>query len=153
MPACLSVCLSIYVCVCVERLNRRKTSLAAHFYIFLIKAGGPGGSVTNETPPLTRENVPAGLWWCTWAHLSRSWWPPQSHIYMYIYIYNIVLLHVLGFSSRRITLMIQFFSSVCVWVYVLYVYSLNDFSKELTADFRTVFRSRTSAGSMGQLGR
>ena len=26
--------------------------------------------------PQTRENVPAGLWWCTWAHLSRSWWPP-----------------------------------------------------------------------------
>ena len=26
--------------------------------------------------PGTRANVPTVLWWCTWAHLSRSWWPP-----------------------------------------------------------------------------
>ena len=40
------------LCVCVERLNRRKTSF--HFfilYIYIIKpgvTGVPGGSVTNE---------------------------------------------------------------------------------------------------------
>ena len=78
---CLSVCLFVCLSVCVKRLNRRKTSLPAHFYtLYFIKAGdhwSPGG--VGDQPrhlPGTRVNVPAGLWWCTWAHLSRSWWPP-----------------------------------------------------------------------------
>ena len=69
----------IYICVCVERLNRRKASLAAHVYILyiihFIKAGdhrGPGGVGDQRRHlPGTRVSVPAGLWWCTWAHLSR----------------------------------------------------------------------------------
>ena len=77
---------SLSKCVCVKRLNRRKTSLPAHFYFYLytvlyfITAGdhrGPGGVGDQRRHlPGTRVNVPAGLWWCTWAHLSRSWWPP-----------------------------------------------------------------------------
>jgi len=74
------------LCVCVKRLNRRKTSrptdLSLSIYIshIFITAGdhpGPGGVGDQRRHlPGTRVNVPAGLWWCTWAHLSRSWWPP-----------------------------------------------------------------------------
>ena len=76
---------SLSKCVCVKRLNRRKTSLPAHFYIFIYSIifyysrGSPGprgGRWSTKTPPPGPVNVPAGLWWCTWAHLSRSWWPP-----------------------------------------------------------------------------
>ena len=69
--------------VCVYHLNRCKTSYLAGGH------RGPGGVGDQRRHlPGTRVNVPAGLWWCTWAHLSRSWWPPQSHIYIYIlYIY------------------------------------------------------------------
>ena len=53
-----------------ERLNRRKTSSLA------AKAGdhrGPGGAADQPRHlPGTRANVPAGLWWCTCAQLSRS---------------------------------------------------------------------------------
>ena len=61
------------VCVCVKRLNRRKTSLAAYFVNILLWQGI--GDRRRHLPG-TRVNVPAGLWWCTWAHLSGSWWPP-----------------------------------------------------------------------------
>ena len=65
------------VCVCVCHLNRCKTSNFAGGH------RGPGGVGDQRRHlPGTRVNVPAGLW-CTWAHLSRSWWPPQSHIYIY----------------------------------------------------------------------
>ena len=64
--------------VCVKRLKRRKTS--SYYIIFNLEAGGHRGlgGVGDQRRhlPGTRENVPAGLWWCTWAHLSRSWWPP-----------------------------------------------------------------------------
>ena len=36
------------VCVCVERLNRRKTSLAAYIFIIAGDHRGPGGPVINE---------------------------------------------------------------------------------------------------------
>ena len=52
-------------------------------YIYINICGGSpgsrGGSVTNEDTSLvpgTRVNVPAGLWWRTWAYLRRSWWSP-----------------------------------------------------------------------------
>ena len=65
------------VCVCVARLYRRKTS---YYNIIYPNAGGSPGSrgVGDQRRhfPGTRANVPAGLRWCTWAHLSRSWWPP-----------------------------------------------------------------------------
>ena len=62
---CECVCVRVRVPVCVYHLNRCKTSINQRRHL-----------------PGTRANVPAGLWWCTWAHLSRSWWPPQSHIYI-----------------------------------------------------------------------
>ena len=81
----------IYMCVCVWRLNRHKTSPTHHIilcYILLyyilhiilyckaVKRGPGGVGDQRRHLPRTRANVPAGLWWCTWAHLSRSWWPP-----------------------------------------------------------------------------
>ena len=55
--------------------------MAARLYIFYILlkqgvTGVPGVGDQRRHLAGTRENVPAGLWWCTWAHLSRSWWPP-----------------------------------------------------------------------------
>ena len=51
------------------------------YYTYLyLKAGGHRGprGVGDQRRhlPGTRENVPAGLWWRTWAHISRSWWSP-----------------------------------------------------------------------------
>ena len=55
----------------VYHLNRCKTSNFAGGH------RGPGGVGDQRRHlPGTRVNVPAGLWWRTWAHLSRSWWPP-----------------------------------------------------------------------------
>ena len=71
--------------------------MAARLYIFYILlkqevTGVPGVGDQRRHLAGTRENVPAGLWWCTWAHISRSWWLPYSHVYIYIYnyIYNII---------------------------------------------------------------
>ena len=84
------------VCVCVYHLNRCKTSFLAGGH------RGPGGVGDQRRHlPGTRVNVPAGLWWCTWAHLSRSWWPPQSHIYIYIYIFSFLLLGFTGVFFAR----------------------------------------------------
>ena len=56
---------------CVYHLNRCKTSNFAGGH------RGPGGVGDQRRHlPGTRVNVPAGLWWRPWAHLSRSWWPP-----------------------------------------------------------------------------
>ena len=44
---------------------------------------GPGVGDQWRHLPGTRANVPAGLWWRTAAHISRSWWHPQSLIYIY----------------------------------------------------------------------
>ena len=61
--------------------------------MYYIAAGdhrGPGGVGDQRRHlPGTRVNVPAGLWWCTWAHLSRSWWPPKP-IYIYIHTSNLI---------------------------------------------------------------
>ena len=63
--------LGVGVYVCVYHLNRCKTSNFAGGH------RGPGGVGDQRRHlPGTRANVPAGLWWRTWAHLSRSWWPP-----------------------------------------------------------------------------
>ena len=61
------------VCVCVNRWDRRKTSLAV--YNFLLWQGITGVRGVGDQRrhlPGTDVNVPAGLWWCTWAHSSRS---------------------------------------------------------------------------------
>ena len=83
---CVEDMLVFFVCVCVcGHLNRRKTSFVAHHIIYCIilydtlkqgVTGVPGCRWPMKTPPRDPWNVPAGLWWCTWAHLSRSWWPP-----------------------------------------------------------------------------
>ena len=72
-PSCLSGLTGLRPCgcVCVWHLNRCKTSAIFPFYL----AGGhrgPGG-VSDQ-----RRHLPgtAGHPWRTWAHLSRSWWPP-----------------------------------------------------------------------------
>ena len=71
MKASVCVQASVCKCVCVYHLNRCKTSNFAGGH------RGPGGVGDQRRHlPGTRANVPAGLWWCTWAHLSRSWWPP-----------------------------------------------------------------------------
>ena len=77
VPRQSSVCKS--VCVCVYRLNRRKTSITCYIYIYIyiiyiyIYAGGhrgPGGVGDQwRHLPGTRVNVPAGLRWCTLAQL------------------------------------------------------------------------------------
>ena len=68
-PATQSAAAS-HVCVCVYRLNRRKTSFT---YYICIYAGGHRGpwEVGDQRRhlPGTRVNVPAGLWWRTWAQL------------------------------------------------------------------------------------
>ena len=63
------LCVSkLFVCVCVERLRRRKTSVVIHRIIYYIivyipKSRGPpgsrGGRWPRKTPPGTRVNVPA----------------------------------------------------------------------------------------------
>ena len=52
------------VCVCVERLNRRKTSRRIFIYINILilmqgVTGVPGGRWPMKTPPGARVNVPA----------------------------------------------------------------------------------------------
>ena len=68
---CLCVCMCVCAWVCVYHLNRCKTSNLAGGH----RAPGGVGDQRRHLPG-TRANVPAGLWWRTWAHLSRSWWPP-----------------------------------------------------------------------------
>ena len=77
-----------------------------NYIILYFKAGshrGPGGVGDQwRHLPGTRENVPAGLWWRTWAHISRSWWSPWSHniyifIYLFIYIY-IYIIYICNYS-------------------------------------------------------
>ena len=59
-----------------------KIRASAGLYIVILKSFAEGhrrpGEVGDQRRhlPGTRESVPAGLWWWTWAHLSRSWWPP-----------------------------------------------------------------------------
>ena len=68
------------ICVCEASEETYKFIIIILYIIFKLKAGGHRGlgGVGDQRRhlPGTGENVPAGLWWCTWAHLSRSWWPP-----------------------------------------------------------------------------
>ena len=69
-------------CVCVwnvwtdVKLRWQLNCIYDIFYYSKGSRGSRGARWSTKTPPATRVNVPAGLWWCTWAHLSRSWWPP-----------------------------------------------------------------------------
>ena len=74
-----------WVCVCVTHLYGCKTSITfkytyIYIYIYIYMRGdhwGPGGVGDQRRHlPGTRANVPAGLWWRTWAHIRRSWWSP-----------------------------------------------------------------------------
>ena len=115
---CVCLCLCLCLCVC-ERLNRRKPLRAAYMIINTFIAGDHrGGGDQRRHLPGTRVNVPAGLWWCTWAHLSRSRWPPSPHIsiYIYIYIFWPLFIYIYIYSGNFIYIYIHM--CVCLSIYL-----------------------------------
>ena len=77
---------------------------------------GRGGRLPTKSPPRDPCKRTHGTLVVHRAHLSRSWWPPLSHIYIYLQLYTCIYIFsgylLKGFSSQRITPMIQFLSSV-----------------------------------------
>ena len=95
---CVFVC--VCLCVCAQRLSKRKTSLSAYFITkFYYSRGSPGsqgGRWSTKTPPRdpckrTCGTVVVHLG-AFKSHLRRSWWPPYSHIYIYMSFLYISLL-------------------------------------------------------------
>ena len=85
----LTPCFARCVCVCVERLNRRKTSRRIFIYINILilmqgVTGVPGGRWPMKTPAGARVNVPA---WCTWM-ATYSVGAIAGGLYIYIYTHT-----------------------------------------------------------------
>ena len=86
------VCVFVCVCVCVRNVwanvkLRCPLILSQNFIIAGDHRGPRGVGDQRRHLPGTRVNVPAGLWWCTWAHLSRIYVAAGGH-HSPIYIYT-----------------------------------------------------------------
>ena len=102
------------MCVCnIWRDVKLLLYFLLHIYIYILRGvtGVPGGSVTNEDTsrdPWKRTRRTSVV------HLGAFKSQLVATVVLYIYIYIIRLgPGFMGFSSRRITSMIQFYSSVC----------------------------------------
>ena len=128
MRACVrgwvGVCVCVCVCVCVRNVwanvkLRCPLILSQNFIIAGDHRGPRGVGDQRRHLPGTRVNVPAGLWWCTWAHLSRIYVAAGGHhspIYIYIYMsFLYISLLVARFWDSGPDRSLHSSSSILVW--------------------------------------
>ena len=116
------------MCVCVKRLDRRKTPL---FFNGRGSPGFRGGRWSTKTPP--RDPCKRTCGTLVLGAFKSQLVATIVHIYLYIYLSLSLPLSLslfsscmlMGFSSRRITPMIQFLSSVCLPLFTIYLLEIS----------------------------